>query len=81
MRVLIIENELYLAQSIAMRLSDLGYSCEIFNSYDELIGQKNYEIVLISSNTPNFLKAVEKFKNTSSFCLFLTLAQIPFPHL
>lgn len=63
MRVLIIENELYLAQSIAMKLSDLGYHCEIFNSYDEFSGQKSYEVILLSSNTPNFLKAVEKFKN------------------
>ena len=28
MRVLIIENEIYLAQSIASKLENLGYECE-----------------------------------------------------
>ena len=55
-----------------MRLSDLGYSCEIFNSYDELIGQKNYEIVLISSNTPNFLKAIENLKTSVNSILLIS---------
>ena len=35
MRVLIIENEIYLAQSIASKLENLGYECEIARSAAE----------------------------------------------
>lgn len=63
MKVLIIENEIYLAQSIAMRLSDMNYSCEIINAYEELGEGKNYDIILLSTNTKDFLRTVEKFKN------------------
>ncbi|BEK16383.1 TPA: response regulator [Campylobacter jejuni] len=62
MKVLIIENEIYLAQSISIKLSDAGYSCEIINSFDEYNGEKYYDIVLLSTNTNNFLKAVGQFK-------------------
>lgn len=62
MKVLIIENEIYLAQSISIKLSDAGYSCEIINSFDEYNGEKYYDIILLSTNTNNFLKAVGQFK-------------------
>lgn len=62
MKVLIIENEVYLAQSISIKLSDLGYNCDIINAYDEFNHEKFYDIILLSTNTDNFLKAVEKFK-------------------
>ena len=29
MKILIVENEIYLAQSIATKLTEVGYSCEI----------------------------------------------------
>ncbi|HAA1827572.1 TPA_asm: hypothetical protein GD837_03220 [Campylobacter jejuni] len=64
MKVLIIENEIYLAQSISIKLSDAGYSCEIINSFDEYNGEKYYDIVLLSTNTNNFLKAVGQFKHS-----------------
>ncbi|HED0743149.1 TPA: response regulator [Campylobacter coli] len=64
MKVLIIENEIYLAQSISIKLSDAGYSCEIINSFDEYNGEKYYDIVLLSTNTSNFLKAVTEFKHS-----------------
>lgn len=64
MRVLIIENEIYLAQSISIKLSDVGYDCDIINAYDELHHEKLYDIILLSTNTNNFLKAVEKFKKS-----------------
>ncbi|EIJ4041449.1 response regulator [Campylobacter jejuni] len=64
MKVLIIENEIYLAQSISIKLSDAGYSCEIINSFDEYNGEKYYDIVLLSTNTNNFLKAVGRFKHS-----------------
>ncbi|MFK0421729.1 hypothetical protein ACISNW_03420, partial [Campylobacter jejuni] len=64
MKVLIIENEIYLAQSISIKLSDAGYSCEIINSFDEYNGEKYYDINLLSTNTNNFLKAVGQFKHS-----------------
>ncbi|HEG8209083.1 TPA: hypothetical protein SF013_001768, partial [Campylobacter coli] len=64
MKVLIIENEIYLAQSISIKLSDVGYSCEIINSFDERNPEKYYDIVLLSTNTSNFLKAVTEFKHS-----------------
>ncbi|EAI5982529.1 response regulator [Campylobacter coli] len=64
MKVLIIENEIYLAQSISIKLSDAGYSCEIINSFDERNPEKYYDIVLLSTNTSNFLKAVMEFKHS-----------------
>ncbi|EAI3741640.1 response regulator [Campylobacter jejuni] len=69
MKVLIIENEIYLAQSISIKLSDAGYSCEIINSFDEYNGEKYYDIILLSTNTNNFLKAVGQFKH--SIIIFL----------
>ncbi|EOV1933106.1 hypothetical protein ACOEWB_000044 [Campylobacter jejuni] len=65
MKVLIIENEIYLAQSISIKLSDAGYSCEIINSFDEYNGEKYYDIILLSTNTNNFLKAVGQFKHSA----------------
>lgn len=62
MKVLIIENEIYLAQSISIKLSDVGYDCDIINGFDELSHEKFYDVILLSTNTNNFLKAVEKFK-------------------
>ncbi|HEB9433637.1 TPA: response regulator [Campylobacter coli] len=64
MKVLIIENEIYLAQSISIKLSDVGYNCEIINSFDERNPEKYYDIVLLSTNTSNFLKAVTEFKHS-----------------
>lgn len=71
MKVLIIENEIYLAQSISIKLSDAGYSCEIINSFDEYNGEKYYDIILLSTNTNNFLKAVGQFKH-SIIILFIS---------
>ncbi len=64
MKVLIIENEIYLAQSISIKLSDVGYNCDIIDTYDELNQEKFYDIVLLSTHTDNFLKAVERFKKS-----------------
>ncbi|EAI6055940.1 response regulator [Campylobacter jejuni] len=72
MKVLIIENEIYLAQSISIKLSDAGYSCEIINSFNEYNGEKYYDIVLLSTNTNNFLKAVGQFKHSIIIILLIS---------
>ncbi|WP_456323903.1 response regulator [Hydrogenimonas sp.] len=51
MNILIIENEIYLAQSIAQKLGDLGHECDIFATVSDALDQKtHYEAVLLSTN-------------------------------
>ncbi len=78
MRVLIIENEIYLAQSIASKLEDLGYECEIARSAAEAMksgpGQRvkeggkdvHFDVVLLSSAFAGdeTLKIIQKFKDS-----------------
>lgn len=49
MNILIIENETYLAQSIASKLGDIGYDCHISSVVDNNI-KNNYDVILISSS-------------------------------
>ena len=64
MKILIIENEIYLAQSIATKLADLGHVCEISTSIRYALEYKNYDIVLLSTNLngQDFNHAIEAFK-------------------
>ena len=78
MRVLIIENEIYLAQSIASKLENLGYECEIARSTAEAMkndpeqkakdGAKDvhFDVVLLSSAFAgdDTLKIIQKFKDS-----------------
>ena len=50
MKVLIIENEIYLAQSIASKLGDLGYHCDISSSIQDAFKGVAYDVVLLSTN-------------------------------
>lgn len=51
MKIIIIENELYLAQSIASKLNETGFSTEIFSSAKEAMLQ-NADAYLLSTNLP-----------------------------
>lgn len=51
MDVLIIENEVYLAQSIATQLESRGYSCCIVATIHEAMHKAKHRIVLFSANT------------------------------
>ncbi len=67
MKVLIIENEIYLAQSIASRLTEVGYSCKIVATIkDSLEEKENYGVILLSTNISgqNFHPAIEKYKKS-----------------
>ena len=67
MRVLIVENEIYLAQSIASKLNEEGYECEIVTSVkDALATQNAIDAVLLSTslNGQNIYPIIEKFKNS-----------------
>ena len=51
MKIIIIENELYLAQSIASKLNENGFDTEIFSSTKEAI-KSNGDVYLLSTNMP-----------------------------
>lgn len=64
MKILIIENEVYLAQSIATKLGELGHSCELCTSTRDAIKSNNYDVVLLSTNIngQDFNPVIETFK-------------------
>jgi len=63
MKIVIIENELYLAQSIAAKLSEFSFETEIYSSVKEAMNVQA-DVYLLSTNLPgqNFLPLIEKFK-------------------
>ena len=65
MKILIIENEIYLAQSIATKLGDLGHMCEISTSISDTVEHKSYDVILLSTNIngQDFNKIIEIFKS------------------
>ncbi len=66
MKILIIENEVYLAQSIATKLSELGHICEMCTSTRDAIKSNNYDVVLLSTNIngQDFNPVIETFKRS-----------------
>jgi len=50
LRILIIENEIYLAQSIATKLGERGHVCEMCTSIKDAIQNTDYDVVLLSTN-------------------------------
>ncbi len=65
MNVLIIENETYLAQSIASKLADFGHVSFITSSLEESLNKGDYDIVLMSTNTVghNYQSVMERHKD------------------
>ncbi|QOP46083.1 response regulator [Sulfurimonas paralvinellae] len=66
MKILIIENEVYLAQSIATKLGELGHTCEMCTSTKDAIRSTNYDVVLLSTNIngQDFNPVIETFRNS-----------------
>ena len=66
MKILIIENEVYLAQSIATKLGELGHTCEMCTSTKDAIRSHNYDVVLLSTNIngQDFNPLIEMFKSS-----------------
>ena len=64
MKVIIIENELYLAQSIASKLGEKNFETEIYSSVSDAMNAEG-NIYLLSTTIPgqNPLKLIEKFKD------------------
>ncbi len=64
MKIIIVENELYLAQSIASKLGESGFETETFSSIKEAM-QSNGDVYLLSTNLPgqNTTPLITKFKD------------------
>jgi len=72
MNILIIENEIYLAQKIVSRLLDDGHSCDYVESINIDNLTKDYDTVLISTSLPSAIyKAIIKKYAASSIILLL----------
>ena len=66
MKILIIENEIYLAQSIATKLGELGHVCEMCTSTKDAVKSNNYDVVLLSTNIngQDFNPIIDTFKRS-----------------
>jgi len=64
MKIIIVENELYLAQSIASKLNENGFDTEIFSSTKEAM-KSNGDVYLLSTNMPGqeTTPLIKAFKN------------------
>ena len=64
MKVLIVEPEIYLAQSIYSKLSEIGYTPEIATTLKEATKDKDYDIILLSTNVSgqDFYPIISKHK-------------------
>ena len=63
--ITIVENEIYLAQSIALKLNDIGYKTEIFTSVEQAILESKGDIFIISIDIPtqSMRRVISKFKS------------------
>ncbi len=66
MNVLIIENEIYLAQSIASKLSELNHNCDIGSSTKDSLKGIPYDVVLLSTNISgqDIYPVIDTYKNS-----------------
>ncbi|MCH9814723.1 MAG: response regulator [Epsilonproteobacteria bacterium] len=66
MKILIVENEIYLAQSISAKLTELGHVCESASSIKDAIKDEEFDAVLLSTNISgqNFYPVIEHYKNS-----------------
>ena len=65
MKITIIENELYLAQSISSKLNQSGYETEVYSSIKEAMETSNGDAYLLSTNLPgqNFNPLITKYRD------------------
>ncbi len=64
MKITIIENELYLAQSISSKLNQSGYETEVYSSIKEAMETSTGDAYLLSTNLPgqNFNPLITKYR-------------------
>ncbi len=65
MKILIVENEIYLAQSISTKLTELGHNCEVATTIKDAIRDEEFNAVLLSTNISgqNFYPVIEHYQN------------------
>lgn len=62
MNITIIDNEVYLAQSISAKLADFGHECSVIATLNEV--DKNTDVILISTNVSGNLNSfLEQFRD------------------
>lgn len=74
MNILIIENEIYLAQKVVSRLLDDGHSCDYIESPNIDNLTKEYDIILLSTSLPSTLvkNIIKKYKEHSIILLLVS---------
>lgn len=65
MNILIIENEIYLAQKVVSRILDDGHSCDFVEMPNDNL-TKDYDMVLLSTSLPSEMvkRTIQKYKNS-----------------
>ena len=66
MKILIVENEIYLSQSISTKLTEIGHICESAATVKDALTYDDFDAVLLSTNVSgqNFYPIIEKYKNS-----------------
>ncbi|NLY04178.1 MAG: response regulator [Campylobacter sp.] len=66
MKILIVENEVYLAQSIAAKLASLDHDCEILTNINDVFNFPSPDVVLLSTNMfgENMYEVIKKFSDS-----------------
>lgn len=66
MNILIVENEAYLAQSIANKLISLGHSCEILTKIKDVLNTSKKDAILLSTSIfgEEIYEIIKKFKSS-----------------
>lgn len=66
MKVLIVESEIYLAQSIGTKLSEIGYVFDVVSNVKDAIKNEFFDVVLLSTTLygQDFYPVIEHYKNS-----------------
>ena len=74
MNILIIENEIYLAQKVVSRLLDDGHSCDYIESPNIDNLTKDYDTILLSTSLPSALckNIIKRYSNNSIILLLVS---------
>ncbi|QKF65161.1 response regulator [Campylobacter corcagiensis] len=66
MKILIVENEVYLAQSIAAKLTSIGHECEISVKLKDVMAYEKLDALLLSANMfgENIYDVIKKFQDS-----------------
>jgi DNA-binding NtrC family response regulator len=74
MNILVLEDEIYLAQKVVSRLLEDGHSCDHFISIEEVNLSKHYDTVLLSTNLTNDTcnAILSNYKNSSDIILLVS---------